>query len=428
MMKKEITEQSERRDFLRKLGTASLAALSLPVFANDKPDNFLPVAGPAGLPDEKYWEGIKKQFAVPSNLVMLNAANLCPAPASVNAQVGGIMKGLDQDVSFQYRSQFADKRKKSLEALAQFTGVATEEMGITRNTSESNNIIVNGLDLKAGDEIVLWDQNHPSNGAAWEQRARRYGFSVKKVSVPANPRSVEDLVKPFHDAITSRTKLIGFSHISNTSGIALPAKLICALAKENHVLSLVDGAQSLGVIDLDLKDMGCDFYSGSTHKWFMGPLENGILYVKKESSNQLWPNIISAGWKEGSLTVDEKYCMLGQRNEATLSGILETVNFHQTIGKKNIENRVVQLNGYLKKQIAAKLPHITFITPLANELSAGVTIINLPGKKPAEVSQKLYEMHGIAAAPTGGIRLSPHIYNTMADMDKLVKALESLSA
>ena len=119
--------------------------------------------------------------------------------------------------------------------------------------------------------------------------------------------------------------------------------------------------------------------------------------------------------------------MLGQRNEATLSGLSETVNFHQTIGKKNIENRVVQLNTYLKEQIKAKLPQLTFVTPISPELSAGVTIINLPGKKPAEVSQKLYEVHGIAAAPTGGIRMSPHIYNTLSDMDKVVKALESLS-
>ena len=282
--------------------------------------------------------------------------------------------------------------------------------------------------MKAGDEIILWDQNHPSNGAAWEQRAKRYGFTVKKISVPADPKSVQDLVKPFRDAITPQTKLIGFSHISNTSGIALPAKLICELASGKNILTLVDGAQSLGSVDLNLKDIGCDFYTGSTHKWFMGPLENGILYVKKQSSNQLWPNIISAGWKEGSMTVDEKYCMLGQRNEATLSGLSETVKFHQTIGKKNIENRIVQLNSYLKEQIKTKIPQITFITPMSPELSAGVTIINLPGKKPAEVSQKLYELYGIAAAPTGGIRMSPHIYNTLADIDKVVKALGELMA
>ena len=420
------TTEKERRNFLKTLGAGSLAALTLPAFANAQSTE-IPELPSHFIQDEKYWELIKKQFAVPSNLIMLNAANLCPAPAPVNLKVMDIMSGLSKDVSFQYRKQFTEDRKKAIEALAVFTGVTPEEIGITRNTSESNNIVVNGFDLKTGDEIILWDQNHPSNGLAWEQRAKRYGFSIKKVSVPDNPKTVEDLVKPFRDAVTNKTKLIGFSHISNTSGIALPAKLICEMARGKNVLTLLDGAQSLGAIDLDLKLIGCDFYTGSTHKWFMGPLENGILYVKKESASQLWPNIVSVGWKESSLSVDEKYCALGQRNEATLSGISETVKFHQTIGKKNIENRIVQLNTYLKEQIKSKVPSIVFITPISSELSAGITNINLPGKKPADVTQKLYELHGIATAPTGGIRIAPHIYNTLSDMDKIVKVLSNLA-
>jgi isopenicillin-N epimerase len=423
-METEISVQNERRHFLKRLGAGSLAALSLPAFASESHAQLL---APGHVPDEKYWEQVRTQFAVPPNLIMLNAANLCPPPAAVNVQVKKILDGLEKDVSFQYREQFSEKRKSAVEVLAGFTGVSKEELGITRNTSESNNIIVNGLDLKPGDEVLLWDQNHPSNGAAWEQRAKRYGFTVKKVSVPVAPQSVEDLIRPFRDAITPQTKLLGFSHISNTSGIALPAKQLCKLAAEKNVLTLLDGAQSFGFLDLNLKDIGCDFYTGSTHKWFMGPLENGILYVKKESTGSLWPNIISAGWKEGALSVDEKYCMLGQRNESTLAGLAETVNFHQTIGKKNIENRVVQLNTYLKDQIQAKVAGATFVTPLPVELSGGVTIISFSMKKPAELSKKLYDKYGIAAAPTGGIRMSPHIYNTLGDIDKVVKALQAIS-
>ena len=422
------TTQPERRNFLKRLGAASLASLAFPTLVESATVGGLTVKSPNGLADEKYWETIKKQFSVPGKMVMLNAANLCPAPISVNSQVQSMIAGLGKDVSFQYRTQFVEKRKKSIEAIAHYVGVGSDEIGITRNTSESNNIIVNGLDLKPGDEVVLWDQNHPSNGTAWEQRAKRFGFTVKKISVPPNPSSLDDLVKPFMDAITPQTRLIGFSHISNTSGIALPAKLICQMAAKRNILTLVDGAQSFGVIDLNLKDVGCDFYTGSTHKWLMGPLENGIVYVKKESFGKLWPNIISAGWKENGLTVDEKYCMLGQRNETTLAGLPETINFHLTIGKSEIEKRVVELNSYLKAQIKLKLPAVTFLTPISPEFSAGVTVIQINGKKPAELSQKLYELHGIAAAPTGGIRMSPHIYNTLADMDKVVKALGELGA
>lgn len=378
-------------------------------------------------PDERYWEMVKKQFAVPSNLMMVNAANLCPSPYFITEQVQALLRDLGRDVSFQFRDRFEEKRQKSLDMLARYMGASKEEIGITRNTSESNNIIVNGFDFKAGDEIILWDQNHNSNGTAWEQRAKRFGFTVKKVSVPQAPKSQEELMSPFVTAITPKTKLIAFSHISNLSGIALPAKELCHLAREKKILTLVDGAQSFGLIDLDLKDMGCDFYSGSTHKWLMGPLENGILYVKKESMERLWPNIISAGWKEASISVDERLCVLGQRNETTPAALPETIDFHLSIGKKNIEDRVRKLNTYLKNQLQAKFPQAVFVSPISTTMSAGIVVFNIPGKQSSELFQKLYETHGIACASTSGIRLSPHIYNTMEDMDGVVSALAQLA-
>ena len=189
---------------------------------------------------------------------------------------------------------------------------------------------------------------------------------------------------------------------------------------------MVDGAQSFGVMNVDLKDIDCDFYSGSTHKWLMGPLENGILYIKKDHIDQLWPSIVGAGWKSGSTTVDEKFCVVGQRNNTTESAIPAIIDFHMSIGKQQIEDRVKAIHTYLKKQIQTKVPTAKFITPLQPELSAGVTIINLPDKDNKEIFSKLYETHGIACAPTGGLRLSAHIYNTMADIDKVTDALSAV--
>ena len=209
--------------------------------------------------------------------------------------------------------------------------------------------------------------------------------------------------------------------------MALPAKEICKTARDKNILTLVDGAQSLGMMDLNLHDMGCDFYTASTHKWLLGPFENGILYMRKENTQRLWPTVISAGWKETSTTVDEKLCVLGQRNETTPFALPETLDFHLSIGKKNIEDRVRSLSANLKEKIKAKVPQATFVTPLSPEMSAGIVIINLPGKQPAEIFQKLYEVHGIAGASSGGIRLSPHIYNTMSDMDKVTDALAALA-
>ena len=424
-----IHAENNRRRFLQQLLTGSMATLALPVLgsqinAGSRDEKMVP--GDAG--DERYWEMVKKQFAVPSNLMMMNAANLCPSPYSINELVTATLQHLGQDVSFQYRHQFADKRALSIRKLAEFIGASKEEIGIVRNTTEGNSIIVNGLDLKVGDEIILWDQNHASNNIAWEQRAKRYGFMVKKITVPASPQSVEDLFIPFKNAITPKTRLISFSHVSNTTGIALPAKEICQLARTKNILTLVDGAQSLGMMDLNLKDMGCDFYTASTHKWLLGPYENGVVYISLAHLDKIWPTVISAGWKDTGKTVDEKVCVLGQRNETTPFALPEAIDFQLAIGKKVIEERVRKLNTYLKDQIRSKIPQTTFVSPISAEMSAGILSINFPGKTPQETYQKLYDLHGVACAATGGLRLSPHIYNTLADMDKLVAALGSLAA
>ena len=410
----------QRRKFLEQLVATSLTGLALPSFAHES----FPIW--AGENDEAYWEGIKKQFAPAGKLVMMNAANLCPSPTVVNERVIEFTKVMGKDVSFQYRAKFVEFRKKSVELLAQFVGADTSEMGITRNTSESNCAIVHGLDLKPGDEVILWEQNHPSNREAWINQAKRTGFSVVKVSVPAQPSSVSELVDVFAKATTPNTRLISFSHISNLSGIALPATEICQMAKAKGIMTLVDGAQSIGAVNLNLHTMGCTFYTASTHKWLMGPFENGIIYVNSDYFNKIWPNIIGAGWKE-STTVDENLCVLGQRNEPSPAALPETINFIQTIGPQNIQKRIVQLNTYLKKRIHEAIPQATFVTPLKPEFSAGIVIINLPNKEIHEVADKLYHSYGIAAAPAGGIRLSPHIYNTMKDIDYVVKSLATIA-
>jgi isopenicillin-N epimerase len=417
---------NRRRDFLKKISAATLAATSIPAlaFTADRKPLF---PNAPGTPDESYWALVKSQFAVPDNLIMCNAANLCPAPYAINQQVLSFQQSLSRDVSFQYRALFPKLRAESISMLADFVGVSAAEIGITRNTSESNCILVNGLDFKAGDQIILWDQNHPSNKESWLNKAKRNGLVIKMVAVPAAPKSATELLTPFLEAITDKTRLISFSHISNISGIALPAREICSLARSRGILSLIDGAQSLGFLNLNLKELGCDFYTASTHKWLMGPLENGLLYVRQEHIDKVWPATIGGGWHEGARTVDEKICFLGQRNETTTAALPEVVRFHSTIGKVNIENRVRALSSYLKAELQKKVPGAIINTPLTAELSVGVVVVHIQGKEPRDLSQKLYDAYGIASAPAGGVRFSPHIYNTIADLDKIVSALGQLA-
>jgi selenocysteine lyase/cysteine desulfurase len=409
---------SHRRKFLEQLLAASFTGLAIPSIAGAM-ELLLP---PSNADDEKYWENLKMQFAVPDNLMMMNAANLCPSPKAIHERVIDLTKALNKDVSFQYRTLFGTLRKNSIALLARFVGADESEIGITRNTSESNCMIVHGLDLKPSDEVIVWEQNHPSNREVWESQAKRVGFAVKRISLPAYPTLTKELLEPFINAITPNTKLISFSHISNLSGMALPAREICQMAKTRGIMTLVDGAQSLGSMNINLHDMGCTFYTASTHKWLMGPFENGVLYIHKDYFNRIWPAVIGGGWKEAT-TVDAQLCVLGQRNEPSPAALPETLAFHNAIGRANIENRIVQLSTYLKEQIKNKIPRAVFVTPLAPELSGGIVIINLPGKEVHEVTDKLYHSYGIATAPAGGIRLSPHIYNTKKDIDYTVKAI-----
>jgi selenocysteine lyase/cysteine desulfurase len=412
-----------RRNFLRNLSTASLAALAVPAFASKER-----VVAPTGAPDEDYWKKIKDNFPVVEGRTMFNAANLCPSPEEVHFKVREYQEALMGDVSMQYRAVFTERRKNSIAHLAKFIGADAAEIGITRNTSESNCTIINGLDLKAGDEIILWDQNHPSNKEIWQKRALRSNLVIKLVTVPANPSNPEELVAAFSKAFTAKTRMIAFSHISNVSGIGLPARELCAVARSKGVLSLVDGAQTLGFHEINVKELGCDFYTASTHKWLMGPLENGILFMKKEHIENVWPNIIGGGWHDNTSTVDEKICFLGQRNDPTAAALPEIIQFHETIGRKNIYDRVVQLNTYLKDQIKKKLPKATFVTPFSPAMSGGIVIIAFPGRDPKVITQKLYDDYGVAAATVGAVRLSPHIYNTVGDVDHVVDCLVKVTA
>jgi selenocysteine lyase/cysteine desulfurase len=405
--------KTSRRSFIKTLSAGSLAAMAIPALTSS-----------AGAPDEKYWADVKSQFPMQSGLTMFNAANLCPSPQAIHEKVASYQKALSRDVSMQYRAVFAERRKKSIELLAKFIRAEAPEVGITRNTSESNCTVVHGLDLKPGDEVILWDQNHPSNKEVWQKRAARTGIVIKLVSVPANPSSPAEILSAFANAFNSKTRVIAFSHISNVSGIALPAKQICELARSKNVLSLVDGAQTLGFHDVDVKDLGCDFYTASTHKWLMGPLENGILYMRNDHIEKIWPNIIGGGWHDGTTTVDDKICFLGQRNDPPTAALPEIIAFHETIGRSNIMERVVALNKMLTDQIRQRIPNAVFVTPMSPAMSGGIVIINIPGVEAKTVVQKLYDNHGVAAAYVGAIRMSPHIYNTAEDINRVVDALQ----
>ena len=376
--------------------------------------------------DESFWALVKEQFVIRPGYIMLNAANLCPSPHMVRDTVSRMTDDLDGDVSFQSRAKFSEMREASRQKIATLLGVDENEIALVRNTSEGNNIVASGLSLSAGDEVVLFEQNHPTNSVAWDVSAARQGFVVKRVQVPSPPEDPDQIMDLFTAAISPRTKVLAFSDLSNSTGVQMPTQQLCQLARARGIYSHVDGAQTFGVKVRDLHALGCDSYSASGHKWFMGPKETGVLYVRQDRIEQIWASDVGIGWGnavETSAKGARKFETLGQRDDAALAAVGTAVDFINLIGIEQVEHRVQALAHALKEGMQA-IPSAKMVTSMAAELSGGVCIAIFEGKDQSKIFNALYQDHGIAGAPTGGIRLCPHIYTTMADITKTIEALE----
>jgi selenocysteine lyase/cysteine desulfurase len=418
---------SSRRTFLRDFAAgAVLLPSALGAVPAPKDREGWPSLSPGGLRDERFWEQVRARFDFAEDRVPMNAANLCPSPRVVADAVTRFTHDIDVDCSFQNRARYGELLESSRAKVASHLGVSPEEIALVRNTSEANNTINAGLPLEEGDEVVVWDQNHPTNHVAWEVRAARYGIRVRRVSVPEAPTSTQELIDPFVAAFSDRTRVVTFSHVSNVSGIRLPAREIAEAAHARGIHVHVDGAQSLGAVALDLKAMGCDSYASSSHKWYMGPKEAGVLYVRRELIPEIWATGVAPGWGDDAdtdLAGARKFESLGQRDDACLAAMGVTAELHAELGAEAIEARVMELATALKEGIREM--GIPLVTPMEPGLSGGVVIAQVTGDGPA-VFQRLYAEHGIAGAPTGGLRLSPHVYNTMEHVERALAGVRAL--
>jgi selenocysteine lyase/cysteine desulfurase len=379
--------------------------------------------------DERFWEIVKGQFMIREGLIMLNAANLCPSPVSVQKKLFELTKDVDRDPSFSNRAKFAGIKSKVREGIAKYVNADPDEIALVRNTSEGNNIVINGLRLDVGDEVVIWDQNHPTANIAWDVRAGRYGYRVVKVKTPENPSNAEDLIRPFERVITPRTRALCFSHVSNVTGVRLPADELCQLARSKGILTLVDGAQTFGTYPLFLHDIGCDFYTASSHKWFCGPRELGMLYVRKGMADSVYPSIVGVGWEDSGDAGAIKFETLGQQAVARFGAMLEAIAFHNTLVMLRISSRARILADAVREGVRKRIPSARFITPEKHQQSWGVVIFQIPGVDTSRVLEVLYRRYNVGCAVMGGnIRFSPHFYNTLDDIDKAVFAVAQISS
>lgn len=413
-----MTIKQKRRDFLKFSTTLFAGATSL-----------LPKLAQSQTTGEDYWSMVRAQFAFTENKVPMNAANLCPSFRAVSENVALLTADIDIDCSFNNRSKFGDLLEQSRQLVANQLRVSVDEVALVRNTSEANNIINNGLPLESGDEVLLWDQNHPTNNVAWDVRAARFGVRVKRVSTPENPGSRQALVDSFVSNFSDRTRVLALTQVSNVSGIRLPVAELVQAARQRNIYVHLDGAQSWGALDLDLRALDVDSYSASAHKWYMGPKEVGLLYVKESNIERIWPNVVAPGWgsdAETDLQGARKLESLGQRDDSALAALGVAATLHNDIGPARIESRISFLAQRLKSGLAdAGLP---LVTPMDPDLSHGVCIGRVPSGQGGAINNRLYNEFGIAGAATGGIRLCPTIYNTTGHVDRAIDGLSKILA
>jgi len=417
-----------RRRFVGMAGVAAASTMSAPAIAEAAYRNAtrgFRGGGRAPQSDDD-WRDVLEAFDLGCRATM-NTANLAPASAPSRAVLVELTAAVDADPSFQNRARFSALRQSSREALASYVGADASEIVLTRNTTEGNNFIVQGIDLGPGDEVLLTEHNHPSNRESWHVRARRQGFSVVEVPVPSPPPHPQSLMDTLVDAVTPRTRLITYSHVTNLGGCRYPAAQINRWARQRDILTLVDGAQACGAIDLDMHQLDCDFYTASGHKWPCSPREVGMLYVRSSARERLWPSVVSVGFDESSTpgTMES----LGQRDDAVLAAMGHAVMFLQEIGSADIEARLAALTGFFKERLA-EWPRVTPYTPMEASFSAGVVTFHIDGIDARQAYQWLYDEHRVVCAPSGveqgGLRFSPHIYTSMADCERVLAAVKDL--
>ena len=415
-----------RRDFARLFAAGGSAALlghpALEGLARRTPAG--PVARGSGAGQAVDWDEVRARFLMPPELSVMNAANLCPSPASTLQAVHDYTERMDREPVPSFRREMARVKEPTRDRLAEFLGVTPEEILITRNTSEANNWVSTGLQLGQGDEVVIVRDNHPSNNLAWKAKGQRFGYTVREIE-PLSPHPGADYyVRAFREAITPSTRVISFTHLTNTAGDLFPARELCALAREHGVFSVVDGAQSFGLFDIDLSEVQPDFYTGSAHKWPCGPKETGVLYVNERVHDRFWPTMYSA--YSGSRGLARTHEGLGQRDEPAIRAFGAQIEFLQEITMGEVEARSRELATALVEELSA-LDGVHMWTSQEPSRRAAVVTFRPGELSPGDVVGAL-ENDGIVAASRGGsdrtgVRLSPHFYNSHTDVERAVSAV-----
>jgi len=420
-----------KRTFLKSLTLLGVTAANLKAFESlAEPMTRIEGLTPEEVAkDEDFWASIRDGYKLKPDYINLENGYYCIQPQETLENFINHVREVNYQGSYYMRTVQWENKKKVAARLAELAGCSKEELIVTRNTTESLDMIIGGQNWKAGDEAVMAEQDYGAMLDHFNLIAKRYGVVNKRISVPNHPKSDEEIVNVYAGAITERTKLLMVCHMVNITGQILPVRKICDMAHSKGVLVMVDGAHAFAHFRYSIPDLGCDFYGTSLHKWLSVPLGAGFLYVKKEHIPNVWPLI-----GDGNTNMADIYRLnhIGTHPVHTDLGINNAIDYHLAIGTERKEARLRFIQNYWTGKVR-NVPNIVLNTPADPARSCGIANVGIKNMKPSDLADTLlkkYKIYTVAidGANVQGCRISPNVYTTITELDTFVAALKEMAA
>ncbi len=380
--------------------------------------------------DEDFWALIREQYTTSANVINLNNGGVSPQPKPVQDAHIRYYQYCNEAPSY-YMWRVLDQGREPLrEKLANLAGCSAEEIALNRNTTEGLNTIIFGLDLKAGDEVVLSKYDYPNMMNAWKQREKRDGIKLNWVDFDLPEENDDIIVQKFAAAITPKTRIVHITHMLNWTGQILPARKIADVAHAKGCEVIVDGSHSFVHIDYKIPDLDCDYYATSLHKWLCAPFGTGMMYIKKGKVKNVWA-LLSAPIPDADNI--GKFESIGTRSFAAEMAVGNAVDFQHLIGSKRKEERLRYLKKYWCTRALKEVPGFKLHTSLKDSYSCAIANFSIDGKKPEDVDTRLWDKWRIHTTTVNhekihGVRVTPHVYTNLYDLDRLVEALKQIAA
>ncbi|MCJ7467546.1 MAG: aminotransferase class V-fold PLP-dependent enzyme [Maribacter sp.] len=416
----------KKRDFIKRLGQAALAAPLLSF--RSEASNSANLGGYDFVDEEAFWERIRNDYTLKPAYINLENGyyNIIPKPTLQKfiEHVGRV----NYEGSYYMRTEQWDNKKQVGTRLAKMVGCSNEELILTRNATESLDMVITGYPWQKGDEAIMAEQDYGSMLDQFGLAAKRYGIENRIISVPNHPTSDEEIVGLYKAMITPKTKLIMVCHMINITGQILPIRKICDMAHEHGVEVLVDGAHCIGHFEVNIDELHCDYYASSLHKWLSTPLGAGMLYVRTERIATVWPLLADSIKDPGNIF---RLNHTGTHPVHTDLTINDAIDYLEIIGMERKENRLRYLQRYWSDQLR-EVKNIVVNTPIEEHRSCGIANVGISHMKPADVAKTLLDEFqvftvAIDSANVHGCRISPNVYTTTQELDHFVNAMKELA-